>query len=48
MKSSFGSTSLDSYTKLENIGEGTYGLVYKAQDNRSKGIVAIKKILFEI
>ena len=26
----------DSYDKLEKIGEGTYGVVFKAKDNLSK------------
>merc|ERR1719461_1064963 len=32
------------YQRLEKLGEGTYGLVYKAQDLTTKKIVAIKKI----
>jgi hypothetical protein len=35
------------YTLLEMIGEGTYGKVYKAIDNRSKKTVAIKVIALE-
>lgn len=31
------------YTKLEAIGEGGYGKVYKALDEQTKSIVAIKK-----
>lgn len=35
------------YQKLEKIGEGTYGLVYKAKDNQTGDIVALKKIRME-
>lgn len=32
------------YKKLEKIGEGTYGIVYKAMDLRTGEIVAMKEI----
>ncbi len=32
------------YDKLEKVGEGTYGVVYKAKDNQTKEVVALKKI----
>ena len=32
------------YTKIEKIGEGTYGVVYKARDNQGGEIIALKKI----
>jgi serine/threonine protein kinase len=35
---------LDNYTKLEKVGEGTYGVVYKARDKETNHIVALKKI----
>lgn len=35
------------YTKLSKLGEGTYGVVYKASDNRTGEIVALKKIKLE-
>lgn len=38
---------MDNYAKLEKIGEGTYGVVYKARDVRSGEIVALKKIRLE-
>lgn len=34
----------DKYQKIEKVGEGTYGVVYKAQDTKTKEIVALKKI----
>lgn len=37
----------DTYQKLEKIGEGTYGVVYKARDKNSGDIVALKKIRLE-
>jgi serine/threonine protein kinase len=35
---------MDRYEKLEKIGEGTYGVVYKAKDKESGEIVALKKV----
>ncbi|XP_074578098.1 cyclin-dependent kinase B1-1-like isoform X1 [Curcuma longa] len=34
---------MDDYQKLEKIGEGAYGKVYKAQDKKTGQLVAIKK-----
>ena len=38
---------MDNYEKLESIGEGTYGVVYKCRDKNSKDLVALKKIKLE-
>jgi len=40
-------TGLDRYTKLEKVGDGTYGVVYKARDKVTNGTVALKKIRLE-
>ena len=34
--------------KLEKIGEGTYGKVYKAKDRASNKLVALKKTRLEV
>ncbi|XP_003389019.1 PREDICTED: cyclin-dependent kinase 1-like [Amphimedon queenslandica] len=39
--------SVDDYTKLEKIGEGTYGVVYKARHKVTGKTVALKKIRLE-
>ncbi|KAK5005703.1 Cyclin-dependent kinase catalytic subunit, partial [Cryomyces antarcticus] len=40
---------MENYQKMEKIGEGTYGVVYKAKDltTRDHRIVALKKIRLE-
>lgn len=35
---------MDNFQKIEKIGEGTYGVVYKAKDKQTGEIVALKKI----
>ena len=38
---------MERYQKLEKIGEGTYGVVYKAKDRKSGKIIALKRIRLE-
>ena len=35
---------MEKYQKIEKIGEGTYGVVYKARNRVSGELVALKKI----
>ncbi|XP_057971208.1 probable serine/threonine-protein kinase At1g54610 [Malania oleifera] len=39
--------SVDSYEKLEKVGQGTYSNVYKARDRATGEIVALKKVRFD-
>jgi serine/threonine protein kinase len=39
--------SLERYQKLEKVGEGTYGVVYRAKDKVTDEIVALKKTRLE-
>jgi len=38
---------MERYQKLEKIGEGTYGVVYKAKDKLNNQIIALKRIRLE-
>lgn len=38
---------MDAFQKVEKIGEGTYGVVYKAKNKVTGETVALKKIRLE-
>ena len=51
MYGDFGESSIERYQRVEKIGTGTYGVVYKAVDTSNtheERYVAIKKILLEL
>eukprot|EP00873_Tetraselmis_striata_P033335 jgi/Tetstr1/453599/TSEL_040556.t1 len=39
--------AMEKYEKLEKLGEGTYGVVYKARNRQTGHIIALKKIMLE-
>lgn len=41
-------STMDQYLKLEKIGEGTYGKVYKAKEKNTGRLVALKKTRLEV
>jgi serine/threonine protein kinase len=40
-----GCRSVDSFQKINRIGEGTYGYVYRAIDKETSGVVALKRLI---
>jgi len=44
----FGETTIERYRRLDKIGTGTYGVVYKALDTSTNEVVALKKILLDV
>ena len=44
----FGNNSIQDYQKEEKVGNGTYGVVYKAKHVKTGEIVALKKMIFEV
>ena len=39
---------MENYKKLEKIGEGTYGVVYKAKNIKTGELIALKKIRLDV
>lgn len=39
-----GGNEIERYQRISKIGEGTYGVVYKARDKLTNDVVAVKKI----
>ena len=37
---------MENYVRIEKIGEGTYGVVYKGKNKKTGEFVAIKKVWF--
>ena len=42
-----GGLRMEDFVKLEKIGEGTYGVVFKGRNRKTNEIVAMKKIRLE-
>lgn len=38
------SLTIEDFVKIEKIGEGTYGVVYKGKNKKTGALVAMKKI----
>ena len=47
MSSSTSGNKLEDFQKIEKIGEGTYGVVFKGRNLKTDEIVAMKKIRLE-
>ena len=47
MSSSTTGSKLEDFVKIEKIGEGTYGVVFKGRNQKTGEIVAMKKIRLE-
>jgi len=47
LSSQMNASALNQYKKVSKLGEGTYGKVYLARDNRTDELVALKKMILE-
>lgn len=48
MEDNFGRHNKSIFTKIENIGSGTYGDVYKGINNETNEVIAIKRIKIDL
>jgi len=48
LNSKFGENPLSRFKKIEKVGSGTYGVVFKAIDIETEEIVALKKMILEV
>ncbi|XP_023067537.1 cyclin-dependent kinase 3 isoform X2 [Piliocolobus tephrosceles] len=48
LRASGSSVAMDVFQKVEKIGEGTYGVVYKAKNRETGQLVALKKIRLDL
>lgn len=44
----FGFSPPSQYKRLSEVGDGTYGVVFKAENTTTNEIVALKKIKLEV
>jgi serine/threonine protein kinase len=44
----FGFSAPATYLRINEVGDGTYGVVYKAKNTQTDEIVALKKIKLEV
>ena len=48
ISTNFGKNPLARYKKMEKVGEGVYGHVYKALDLETNKVIALKKMILEV
>jgi cyclin-dependent kinase 1 len=48
LNQNFGESPLRRYKREEKVGNGTYGVVYKAKDLETGETVALKKMILEV
>ena len=48
MNTPFGESQPSRYEKIDKIGSGTYGVVYKARDKETQKFVAWKRMILDV